>query len=133
MNTPKVFASLALLVLAAFWEVVLLDLYMGVGLIALFVAPFIVLVVIGIYGLLDGLGKGSYFRRSSAKSGAEVGPLGTAVLRMVAQGKSQQEIAAATLVSAALIEAKVEALTRAGFLEGNALSEKGFDFLGRSG
>ncbi|MDG6901441.1 MAG: hypothetical protein JRM80_05710 [Nitrososphaerota archaeon] len=128
MNLPKVIAGTAVLVLAAFWAVLLLDLLTTIGYFVVLVSPFFVLLAVGSYGIIDGLAGG--FGRSkggSIRGGGRVDALAMTVLRMVSQGKTKQEIAAATAVSLVVIEKKMEALSRAGFLFENALSEKGYD------
>jgi hypothetical protein len=54
------------------------------------------------------------------------------VLKMMADGKNQQEIAAATSVALITIEGKVDALKRAGYLQDDGLSERGFDLVRNS-
>ena len=125
MNAARVLVSIAVLVVAAFMGV-LVDLFLGtVGYIVLLSAPFITLLVIGSYGLV-----GALLASSQPSQGSRaVGALGLTVLKMVAQGKSHEDIAAATSVSVVVIEAKVDALARAGFLDQNALTEKGFEVI----
>ncbi|HYB44887.1 MAG TPA: hypothetical protein VEC92_00040 [Nitrososphaerales archaeon] len=128
MNKPKVIAAVAALVLAVFWALVLLVIVYAIGILVLLVAPFFILVAIGIYGIIDGLGGGSgQARMGASRGGGKVGALGLTVLKLMAQGKSKDEIAASTAVSPMVIEEKLVALTSAGFLQGNALTEKGFD------
>jgi hypothetical protein len=123
LNAPRVLISIGVLVIAVFMGV-LVDLFLGtIGYIILLSAPFITLLVVGIYGLVSALTAGSQQTHGSRA----VGALGFTVLRMIAQGKSQQDIANATSVSLIVVGAKVDALTRAGFLEDNSLTEKGFE------
>ena len=130
MNAPRMVGGTAVLVLAAFWAIVILDSIQGVGLILVIAAPFVILLAAGAYGIISGLGSPSMQPSgSSPRAGRRLGPLGMTILQMIAQGKSQQEMATATAVSAFVIGEKVEALTKAGFLYENSLSEKGFEVL----
>jgi len=129
MNAPKVVAGVAVLVLATFWAVVLMTFLSTVGFIIILVAPFVTLLAVGAYGIIDGLGMGSARGRGGSGGSGRVGALSMTVLRMTAQGKSKEEIADATAVSIAVIQEKVERLTKLGYLRENALSEKGFDAL----
>lgn len=132
MNAPRFVASIAVLVVAAFWAVVLLEYLGSIGEIILLVTPFIVFFVIGIYGLIDALAFGSSSRAGSGRGSGRVGALGMTVLKMMADGKNQQEIAAATSVALITIEGKVDALKRAGYLQDDGLSERGFDLVRNS-
>lgn len=121
---------MAILVLAAFWGVVLILFLMAIGYIIVLVALFVTLLAIGVYGVVDGLGVGSARSKGETSKGkASIGAFSLAVLQMTAQGKSPQEIAAATSVSPFVIGKKVERLTKLGYLYDHALSEKGFDAL----
>lgn len=130
MNKPKVVAALAAIVLAAFWALLLMatPALSGIGVLLLLVAPFFVLLSVGIYGIISGFGSSPGQPKTGASVGAgKVGVLGMTVLRLLAQGKNRDEIAASTAVSPTVIEEKLGALTSAGFLQGNALTEKGFE------
>lgn len=130
MNAPKVVAGLAVLVLAGFWAVVMITFLQTIGYIILIIAPFILLLAIGFYAVIDGFGVGPIAPRGgSAKSGPKIGALSVAVLKMTAEGKTPQEIAAATSVSLSEVNKKIERLTKLGFLSEQALSEKGFNAL----
>jgi hypothetical protein len=131
VNAPKVVAGVAVLVLALFWAFLLHNLLGSIGDLMILVTPFVILLAIGFYGIIDGLGALSVQPRGSqpSRSGRRLGILDMTILQMTAQGKNQQEIAAATAVSPTVISEKVEALTKAGFLFENALSEKGFEVL----
>jgi len=129
MNAAKVVAGVAVLVLATFWAVVLMTFLSTIGFIVILVAPFVVLLAVGVYGVIDGLGVGSARGRGASGGSGRLGALSMTVLRMIAQGKSKEEIAEATAVSVAIIQGKVERLTKLGYLHENALSEKGFDAL----
>lgn len=133
VNGPKVLAAVAILVLACFWAIVLIEYLQTIGYIIVLVTPFVTLLAIGAYGIVDGLGVGSAREAGGQiRNTGRVGALGKAVLKLLAEGKSKQEIADATAVSVSVIEEKIEALTKAGFLKGNALSEKGFDLVSES-
>jgi hypothetical protein len=128
VNAPKVVAGVAVLVLAAFWAIVLITFLAEIGYIVVFVAPFVTLLAVGFYGIINGLVVGpAQAKGGSSRSGRRIGVLAMTVLKMIAQGKTQEEIAAATAVSITVIEGKVQALTKLGYLSDNALSEKGFD------
>lgn len=129
MNAPKVVAGLAVLVLAGFWAVVLILFLTTIGYLIVLVAPFVTLLAVGFYAIIDGMGGSSARSKGGNRSRSKVGALSLTVLQMTAQGKSQQEIAAATSVSPFIIGKKVERLNKLGYLYENALSEKGFDAL----
>ena len=133
MDMPRLIVATAVLVAASLWAVVLLDYLQVWGVIVVLIAPFVVLLSAGVYGVMGALwsGPGRDGRRAEP-AGREVGTLALTVLRMLAQGKSKQEIVSATAVSPSVIEAKIEALTKGGLVVDNALSEKGFELLNRS-
>lgn len=133
MDMPKLITATAVLVAASLWAVLLLDYLQVWGVIVVLIAPFVVLLSAGVYGIMGALGAGpSRGGRRVEPANGEVGTLALTVLRMLAQGKSKQEIVAATSVSVAVIESKIEALTKAGYIVGNALSEKGFELMNSS-
>jgi len=129
LNVPRVLAGVAILVLAAFWAVVLIITLMTIGYVIVLVALFVTLLAIGFYGVVEGLGVGSSRSKVDAKSGGKLGAFSLAVLQMTAKGKTQDEIAAATSVSPFVIGKKIERLTKLGYIYEHALSEKGFDAL----
>ena len=133
MNTRRFITSIAVLIVAAFWAIFLLDFYATIfAIVILLVTPFIILLVIGIHGILDALGVGTQSDGGSSRGGGRVGVLGMTVLKMLSQGKSQQEIAAATSVSVVVVGVKMDALRKAGYLQENGLSEKGFNLVSES-
>ncbi|MDV3293945.1 MAG: hypothetical protein LYZ70_06710 [Nitrososphaerales archaeon] len=133
MNAPKTLAGAAVLVLAAFWAFLLFDLLSVIGYIIDLAAPFAVLLAIGAYMVLDGVGALSVKPRSARTGGQKLGALDLTVLQMTAQRKSQQDISSATGVSPSVIGEKLESLKEQGYLEENSLSEKGFDALRGTG
>lgn len=133
MNAPKTLAGAAVLVLAAFWAFLLFDWLSVIGYIIDLAAPFAVLLAIGAYMVLDGVGALSVKPKSARTGGQKLGPLDMTVLQMTAQRKSQQEIASATGVSLSVIGEKIEALKEEGYIVENSLSEKGFEALRGNG
>ena len=130
MNVPKVVAGTAALVVALFWAILVIDLLSVYGTIVVIAAPYVVLLAVGAYAIVDGLaGQSAQPRGSASRAGRRLGALDMMILQMISQGKSQQEMAAATAVSAAVIAEKIKTLTKAGFLYENSLSEKGFEVL----
>ena len=129
MNAPKTLAGAAVLVLALFWAFYLFEILSVIGYIIDLAAPFAVLLAMGAYMVLDGIGALSVKPRSARSGGKRLGALDMTVLQMIAQRKSQQEIAGSTGVSLSVIGEKFESLKGAGYLAENSLSEKGFEAL----
>ncbi len=133
MNAPKTLAGAAVLVLALFWAFYLFEILSVIGYIIDLAAPFAVLLAIGAYMVLDGIGALSVKPRGARMAAKGLGALDLAMLQMTAQRKSQQEIATATGVSSSVIGEKLEALRASGYIAGDSLSEKGFEALRGAG
>jgi hypothetical protein len=89
------------------------------------------MITVGIVFLLSGLGVFGVGARTP-KTGSkplELSALDRVVLQMVSQNNSQEDIAKSTGVSPAIIADKSAALTSAGYISGNRLTEKGFEAL----
>ena len=89
------------------------------------------LVAIGIVFLLLGLGVvgGQSGAVTPVAKGGRLSELDLAVIEMISQGKSQEEIAKSTGVSPATLSEKCASLTSAGYISGSFLTEKGFETL----
>jgi uncharacterized membrane protein len=89
------------------------------------------MITVGVVFLVSGLGIfGAEARKpkTSAKT-ADLSALDRVVLQMISQNNGQEEIAKSTGVSPAILADKSAALTSAGYLSGNHLTEKGFEAL----
>jgi len=122
LQRQEVVIGLALLVLALiFFNSPTLLILMGID----------AMVTVGVIFLLSGLG---IFGQASGKPKmaartADLSALERVILQMISQNSSQEEIAKSTGVSPAILADKSAALTTAGYVSGNHLTEKGFDAL----
>jgi hypothetical protein len=129
VNLPKSVAGVAILVLAAFWGFLLIDLIPAIGYLMVLTVPFVVLFAMGAYVVFDGLGGFSVRPKAGSRTGRNLGALDLAILELMAQRKSSDAIAETTGVSSSVVADKVQRLTEAGYLAQGSLSEKGFEAL----